>query len=487
MKFYVRMPGERFPKNVEFPCFIVEKDTWEDFGYQTLFSLKYYASRRDLRTIGEVKIMEEGKNITELPPTFTSLGEQFCSLGQTSDYYKNLQNLGSNYRNYLWPLRDVTSNAEIYSRYKDTRAFEKSLLRFSEANTTLREGIAAFSPEYNHRIPFAALERISFTFYTSLKRAKQPHSIDFIFGASKTLCKRINVIIGKNGTGKTQYLTRLANSLSGWKPEDGYFEPERPYFRRVLAISYSPFDDFEKPSIHEVDRRTFSYKYCGIRDETDKIDIDGLKIKLKQNLAYIFKGPETIHGRDQTLMGLLLGFTPRLLGGVIDYKQPLTTLFNKLSSGQRVLLFIMTDILYNIENNSLIIFDEPENHFHPNILAELILFLRAVLEQYDSYAIIATHSALIVQDVPSECVHRLQREDNITTAMPLQIESFGENLTTLTEEIFESSSSEANWSKTLKDMAAKLAYEEALAYFKKPLSLNGKIFLKSQYRTKKPK
>lgn len=52
--------------------------------------------------------------------------------------------------------------------------------------------------------------------------------------------------------------------------------------------------------------------------------------------------------------------------------------------------------------NSLLLFDEPETHLHPNMIFKLVKSLYKILETEESYAIIATHSPIIIQQVPSK-------------------------------------------------------------------------------------
>jgi predicted ATP-dependent endonuclease of OLD family len=108
-----------------------------------------------------------------------------------------------------------------------------------------------------------------------------------------------------------------------------------------------------------------------------------------------------------------------------------------LSSGQNIIIYVITGIIANINNESLVIFDEPEMHLHPNAIANLIRLLHALLDKYNSFAILATHSPIILQEIPSKFVRVLERDGNIPSTRNLDIESFGENLTTLTSDVFD--------------------------------------------------
>ena len=77
-----------------------------------------------------------------------------------------------------------------------------------------------------------------------------------------------------------------------------------------------------------------------------------------------------------------------------------------LSSGQETFVNLIINILALIKPNSLILIDEPENTLHPNIEIDFISILQDILnyEDFDSFAIIATHSATIVREVPESFV-----------------------------------------------------------------------------------
>ena len=48
-----------------------------------------------------------------------------------------------------------------------------------------------------------------------------------------------------------------------------------------------------------------------------------------------------------------------------------------------------------------LLFDEPELHLHQNATANTMRMFYRLLEEFNSYAIIATHSPLIIQEIPS--------------------------------------------------------------------------------------
>ena len=120
-------------------------------------------------------------------------------------------------------------------------------------------------------------------------------------------------------------------------------------------------------------------------------------------------------------------------------------------------------------------------HLHPNAIANLIRLLHALLDQYNSFAILATHSPIILQEVPSKFVRVLEREGNITTTRRLDIESFGENLSTLTSDVFDTIEIKGTYKHFFQEIANKFSFDEALNLFNGKLSLNAKIYLNSFY------
>ena len=155
-----------------------------------------------------------------------------------------------------------------------------------------------------------------------------------------------------------------------------------------------------------------------------------------------------------------------------------------LSSGQHVLICLITEALATIEKESLILFDEPEIHLHPNAIANTMRMLYKLLAEFDSYAIFATHSPLIVQETPTQYIQILDRIDNVLSVRKPAMECFGENITSITNEIFDVCSTESNYRTVLGALAKKLSYDEICELFDNNLSLNAMIFLKNCYRDK---
>lgn len=300
-------------------------------------------------------------------------------------------------------------------------------MRFSEAEKVFREGRYVLG-----EIPDNKSAQIEFTYSVRHKDATAPHTIHIRFADRDLLPNRLILFIGRNGTGKTWVLSKLAADISGDERGTTRFTPHRPQFSRVVAVSHSAFDLFRRPPSGQ---RTFSYQYCGIYDD------EGNLVRRQTLLKRIAIAHKSVRERDRHMLWV------EVLGDIFNkvFAQRCDDFLSSgsndngrwLSSGQTILLTVLTELLAVLEPESLILYDEPELHLHPNAMAGLIKGLQRVLLAFNCYAIVATHSPLILQQVPSHYVRVFTRIQNQTMIGTLPIESFGENLTVLTEEVFQ--------------------------------------------------
>ena len=247
MQFYVFGWRGSLPQNAIYPCVSIESDSWNDYGYYTTFHLNYWigSTHKAFPTDFDVKILDRDKNIATLPAQFQQLDDSYCSLGQQIEYYQALFSLDDSvYQDILTGLNDVVFNQRIAGEFEQEEGFQKSLLRFSEAEKAYKEGGLVIRKQATEK----ERKAFKFDFECKVRGAEDFHRVDFDFSHDRTGLFRISAIIGRNGTGKTQFLANFANAMSGWKREEGHFSPERPAFSKVVAISYSVFDEFERPS-----------------------------------------------------------------------------------------------------------------------------------------------------------------------------------------------------------------------------------------------
>lgn len=130
---------------------------------------------------------------------------------------------------------------------------------------------------------------------------------------------------------------------------------------------------------------------------------------------------------------------------VLEGCKQIPFIWNKLSSGQKSLFFIFINLINCINENSLVIIDEPELHLHPNAISNFLKQLNLILDIFESFAIISTHSPLIVQETPSSKVNIFKTIDNYPFIDGINIETFGTNLNHIIKEIFDVHESESNY------------------------------------------
>lgn len=420
----------------QYPCFELGYDNWNDYSIITQFDLTYYSENNKYTVIGKVKIMKRETNPTwgSLSENFTSLSAEYCSLGQEKLYYLRLkQILGPNYTSFLLALRDVAIFPRIYELFETDDIFKTSLIRYNEKERLARtiryeiEGIAPneyYKFNYTHKPPYA----------------ENTIALNFDFEYNTDFEHRIYALIGKNGTGKTRILSSLAKELSEKEPQS--FSPRKPVYGKIFTVSYSFFDRFEIPNSDA----SFNYVYCGLKknDNTWKTD-DDLLVDFYKSVDLI-KKKKLENDWYKILSNFIVeDILDVAFDKVEDFILPFNYVFNEakfnnirihLSSGQSIILYMISEILSQIRLDSLILFDEPETHLHPNAISSLLNTLFELVKRFQSFCVIATHSPLIIQEIPSRNIFVIERDNNFAYNRSLERESFGENLTVITQEIF---------------------------------------------------
>ena len=493
-KLEFRVLGRRdLPPRSPRPLFVLTTDNWDDFGHQVQFHLSHLAPDGLNTEIGTVKVLQrisaEDQPMavatgTKLPESFHELDSNFVSLGQRDDFYKNLHQLmGDRASKVLDALRDIAWHPAFASDFEPTAAFRNAMMRENGAQRARRFGRAWATGR-------EVTEKFSFNYVGEVEGADADVEGQFAFNASDPVPGRIVGIIGRNAVGKTRYLASLGSDLAQiarssaqtLQTREERFPGGRPLFTRIIAISYSAFDRFKRPPRDS----SSSYVYCGIRNEKGGLSRSALIENYRLNQERIrSRGAQSAWTRHmRTILGDLSEQLTTSLEEEISSAATSDTALSLLSSGQSILAHFVTALMAWIQPNSLVLFDEPETHLHPNAVASLFLVLSQVLEEFDSYAVVATHSPVVIQEIPAKRVLVFQREGNVTTAEPLRVESFGESVTELTRHVFETSEVESLYRRTLRDLAGEETPEEVLARFSLGLSLSAEAYLLAQYGKK---
>lgn len=473
---------------------ILNHEAWDDFGIKGTFDLAV-SIRGKITQIGEVKVMdrERASGKPQIKEGINSLSENFCSLGQSIQYYERIKGLGVNLeRKILEGLRDCGYDISIYEQFKDTPQFNSSLIRFSAAGQAL-----SFAQDMYSKIMGPPEDiAMSFNFSAKLKGFKKKHNLVFSFGGAESalIPSNINVLIGRNGTGKTQILSELAKAISGYgysnkeellNARQEAFSAARPGFGNTIVVSYSAFDMFEIPGKTKLEKdelqkqgHIFGYKYCGLRE---RVRGDVYKIKSLDEVADEFATAYHAIVKKSKSSGIWNKCLRNVLNdpSFSDIGQEnFVDDFKKLSSGQKIILSILAQILEHIEPKSIIIIDEPETHLHPSLMAAFMHSLTEILKTFQSYAVIATHSPVILQETPSKFVQVLDGTVANPVVRPLDFESFGEEISTLTEKVFKVALEEANFYSVLRTLAKKgLTADQMQSLFGARLGFTARSFM----------
>lgn len=455
MKFYILPPWSSPILNVEVPAGFLESDKWNDWGkYRTLFHLTVRDADGLLKKIGDVKIGQSGMTPKqpepELQKEFESLEEGFFSLGQDEEYYLSLQTLDENLGvQILAGLKDVAADEALFEMYANEDVMKESLLRFVNS-WTVRDQL--------HHIAKGGvpLTRYSFEF-TAPKQAdvSTPQvKLRFDVRPSTKPQTNIHVLIGSNGSGKTYMLNKMTETLLGYGDPSASIEftefmGKKSRFANLVTVTFSAFDNFTiEPDMNTLGTEV-NHTSIGLRHISNAEDgLSTLKTPKMLEDEFVSSLQKCQYGSRKTRWEKAISslqtdpvFSDANLLSLASYAESDSAIksaevFNKLSSGHKAVLMTMTMLVELVEERTLVLFDEPESHLHPPLLSSLIRALSDLLTNRNGVAIIATHSPVVLQEVPKNCVWVLRRCGSITNAERPRMETFGENLGILTREAF---------------------------------------------------
>jgi ABC-type multidrug transport system ATPase subunit len=489
LNFISLAKGETIPTDLR-DTFVIRSDNWDDYNSKLRFDLLWINKEGERIVFGKTKILGgyEGKvgwtvkGITSPPVQFSvDIGLDFISLGQSEAYYSQLyETFGENAKMVLTALRDIAIAARLADRFETSTVFRNGMMRENTAWRALQFGSAWSQGD-------EPPEKPSFHYECRISDNEEPFKIEFDFSVSDILPGRVVGIIGRNAVGKTRFLAQLSTDLTQARrvsaatveERKSRFPVNQPLFTRILAVSYSAFDRFRRPETHPES----SYIYCGIRDEKGNISQTWLQRTFRLNkkrVRELSRDDDWIKYISK-IMGDTSEITNMDLQSEIESDDEESKVLLRLSSGQAILCHLVTGLLAWLKPESLVLFDEPETHLHPNAVANLFVVLTDILRRHKSYAVVATHSPLVIQEIPSKRVLVFTREKGVTDATVLQFESFGESLAELTDHVFKTREAESLYRNILNNLAEAMTLEEALGMFTNRLSMNAKSYLLARY------
>ncbi len=480
-------------------------DNWNDwFIWVTQFYAIVVAADGTRTDIGHVKIARMGMTHqtgrTQLPPTFPALDGNWFSMGQSENYYETLNTLGHQYRDrFLAALQDCARDLTLLDRHAGEEVLGRSLLRDIDSDRVRNRF---------HRLALgdAALTGFSFSFeFPADPRAvDEPPTITFRVTPASHPPSNIHVVIGRNGVGKSRCFDLLGRAFLGREAPRGgspgilsplgmsaSFLGRSHGFAGLVTVSFSPFDKYG-PLVTNPAGLDVRYAYVGLIRESAEVrensedtsaDTAPLTIKAQPDLFKDFKegiiACRVGKRRDRWAHALeLLEADPLFkeaeISAIVDdedegWEQRAARLFRNLSSGHSIVLLIITKLVELVEEKSLVLIDEPEGHLHPPLLSAFIRALSDLLTDRNGVAIIATHSPVVLQEVPKTCAWILSRSGLSSRADRPRHETFGENVGILTHEVFGLEVMQTGFYRMISEAVQTRNYDEVIDYFDQKL------------------
>lgn len=438
-------------------------DNWNDWWeFKTLYSLTYFDDAGIGHSIGGVKIGQfdwpDDQVRPLLPEVFTQLGPEFFSLGQDASYYEDILALGEKVSDaILAALNDVVRDEGLFARASAERVMGRSLMRSVARRTVAQQfrrilsgGVRLTKYRFNYRSP------------AQLDPSFDPVELEFEVRPLSKPPTNIQVIVGRNGVGKSFYLNAMSRALvrpNGDVEKDGEFSDpddlvggdfESP-FASVLSVTFSAFDDFAMIDESRNSLKGVQYTNVGLRKRIRDAEGEWLTITQQpRELAKEFIASAKVcavgehRPRWRTALRTLQSdpiFEEAEISNLLDldeddFGREAGRRFRRLSSGHKIVLLTITKLVEKVEERTLVLMDEPEAHLHPPLLSALIRAISDLLVNRNGVALIATHSPVVLQEVPKECVWKLRRHGGAAVAeRPLQ-ETFAEHVGVLTHEVF---------------------------------------------------
>jgi predicted ATPase len=500
MKFYLK-DTNAFNEAEKINIVSLVPSAWDDwFRYSTLYNLYFYDSNSIKTHLGSIKIgqkaMTNDQRRPRLPIFFEKLDDQFFSLGQDVSYYEKLSTIGVDFRDeVLNALNDIALNEETYIEALKENVTKISLLR-SVSQVSVEGQFKRLATGDSQ------LTKYNFSFYLPKHSKSQGDDmkLDFNVIPKSNPPTNINVIIGRNGVGKTHLFNNMISSLINGNHKStkyGYFtnsldETKNP-FANLISVSFSAFDETNPLEEKRDKTKYLNYSYIGLkRVEKNKEKLPPKSpIVLKNEFVRSVEICKIQGKKDRWVKALeMLESDPIFKEAEIsqiakvnledEFKQLASSIFNKLSSGHKIVLLTITRLVEAIEEKSLVLLDEPEAYLHPPLLSAFVRALSEILIKRNAVAIIGTHSPVVLQEVPRSCVWKLRRHGAIAIAERLEIESFGENIGQLTQEVFGLEVTESGFHNILRQISKDSDnYESAIQKLNKQLGQEGKAILRT--------
>lgn len=447
---------------------LLRKDGWD--GFFPIPNTNYVSVPSDIKFY-DALITKIG--IQEAKDVLLQIRDAGYLINVTKDKAATTLATGSNFETS--PLREAGAR----------KSFSDGWKAFTDNSLAIRD-FTLYTPSRNLR----GVDSIQFRFNSETL----PYDINVLIGPngvgkSHTLKSLVEYWLGTSAGSQPELIK------AKHKPFD-----VSPNISRLILISYSPFEDFALDlSKTELKDKT-AYKYFGFRrgsisatgkrqstisrnlpasdsvdsifkafeddaayaflsNWTSKIDtiwnvlkpalnFDNITVEIDQKYEPpLFLRKYMIVGKDDKKY---IELNPSSYKKLLKLKDELGSLVNTkmgviflkdserldLSSGQRLFVYMVINIVGQIKAESLIVVDEPELFLHPTFEVEFIALLKKVLTAFNSKAILATHSLAIAREIPATCMHVYRKGEHGIEIDHPPFETFGGDMQRISSYVF---------------------------------------------------
>jgi hypothetical protein len=269
---------------------------------------------------------------------------------------------------------------------------------------------------------------------------------------------------------------------------------KKDFFANIVFVSFSAFDEAEPMAEQKDKTKGIQYSYIGlkrIRKSNDKEPLSKTPYMLSNEFIKSLQNCQRGDRKDRWINAINTLesdpiFQESKIKNIINindekiFKQKARGIFKKLSSGHKIVLLTVTRLVETVQEKTLVMLDEPESHLHPPLLAAFVRSLSELLVNRNGVAIIATHSPVVLQEVPKVCVSILNRSGLSVKAERPTRETFGENVGVLTHEVFGLEVTKAGFYNLIKRATTDSpTYQEILEHFNAQLGSEAKAICRA--------
>ncbi|EMW0955307.1 TPA: AAA family ATPase [Citrobacter freundii] len=526
--YFLTLGNQQIPERTNYIKIVPSRGDWNDFGYLSKVDISIFSRDKEYDVLlsgyigflnsediknGKSELIRRVKKNDEINYSYEEMGDYFVMLKDMSEYRMLVNEFGvSESKKILDCINDVISkksdatSESIRKKAINTDIFNKSFIRESESYFTFKNAHTILSGAQYEELGNLS-QNIKISYANSI--SEDDVSYVFNFDHNHDLPKRISIIIGENGVGKSKTLREIAlaaikgaNNLVALVDPEVDSSEERIQISRLIA--FSPTN--ESKSSFPTDKRKKSliwYKRLTLnRDPKSILNLNDVIVQLARNneaigyskrwdifvdsLNSLNENNDLVikcNGENYPYIKLKeinsRGEESRLTlySDIIPSGEPLRLINDEcypLSSGEISFIKFCVQVCLYIENGTLLLIDEPETHLHPSFINKFMALLDRLLEMTGSSAIIATHSVYLVREVFKEQVTILRRrDDGIVVSEKPRLSTFGANIGNISYFVFGESEPTQILSKVKRRIKNKnMTWEDVVSKYSDDFSVN---------------